>query len=108
MMKTLICFGVAFVAQSAFAADTECMTKQKNAASYQFALTEIIPVQDVKVVSIDHGAWTEAVGDNTGSNLVVVSGSGRVNARVKRKTYRVSAKQIGVSSDCNITGVTEE
>jgi hypothetical protein len=58
--------------------------------------------QEVKVVKHIGGAWTEAVANNTGSSEIhVKSQDGRQFA------FKVTAKQIGRSSACEVLTITE-
>ncbi len=51
--------------------------------------------------------WTEAVGNNAGSDKVIVRIGNRVNRGMTIKTYEVAAKQIGATDDCTISSVRE-
>lgn len=104
-MKTLI--AVLAIATSSFALANQnlCQIKQQNAAMYQLAQEEGQPVTKVSVEGFQYGAWTEAVGNNTGSDNVTVSVPGRIVDHIVKKTYSVGAKQIGRSDDCTILSV---
>ncbi|MCX6123737.1 MAG: hypothetical protein NTV34_03150 [Proteobacteria bacterium] len=56
--------------------------------------------QPVKVVKHVPGAWTEAVGDNTGSSDIYVKIEGGATIG-----YRVHAKQIGTTDSCRLVSV---
>jgi len=104
-MKVLLSAVSLLIAGSAFATDNACVTKQKNAASYTLAQTLVVPVQKVKVVKFAYGMWTEAVGNNTGSDTVTVSAVvGNVELS---ETYEVSAKQLGTTANCDVTQVEQ-
>lgn len=83
----------------------DCSVKQKNVASYALAQEIGVPVQGAQVVGYEHGIWTEAVGNNVGSDTVVVRIGNRLNRGMTIKTYNVAAKQIGNTRDCNVTAV---
>ncbi|RYZ92587.1 MAG: hypothetical protein EOP06_03845 [Proteobacteria bacterium] len=100
MKALLLTFAMTFSATSVFASDV-CNVKQTNAASFQLAQQLGIPVQSVSVVKFDEGQWTMMMYENSGSDDITVSSSGN------QITFRVSAKQIGDSEDCTVTGVTQ-
>ncbi len=105
-MKTLTLITVLFAASSAFAGElpqTACSIKQSNAASFQLAQSEGQKVQKVFVVGYDYGMWTEMPGENSGSDDVTVTVETGIATRIQK--YTVSAKQIGNSADCEITGI---
>ena len=108
-MKTLLGMALSLsVSSVAFALDSPCVTKQKNAASFEVAQKLGVSVQGVEVLSFDHGAWTEAMGSNVGSDDVTVRTGNRTNRGMTIQTYTVSAKQIGMSDDCTVTRVTAQ
>lgn len=53
----------------------------------------------VKVLDVEMGAWTEALGNNVGSATVTLKAGTRVYL------YEVIGKQIGSSTDCKATEV---
>ena len=77
-----------------------CPIKQQNAASFTYAQKQGVSVQTVVIENYSPGHWTTMVENNVGSDTVRVSEKGQ-----NTHTYRVSAKQISTSSDCEITGV---
>lgn len=81
-------------------ADEKCAIKMQNAASFRFAQEQYAPVQNTRILSVIPGAWTEMVGNNTGSSLVGVY----INSK-KFGHYQVNAKQVGVTDNCEITKV---
>lgn len=101
MKKTFLSIAMFLLISPAIAADNPCVIKQKNAASFTFAQELGVAVQDVEVIDFEYGMWTEAIGDNTGSDKVTV--------RIGRKKikYKVDAEQIGRTDDCTILTVTE-
>lgn len=103
MRIAILVFCTAFAMGAA--ADELCITKQKNAASYALAQELGVAVQGVEVIGFESGVWTEAVGGNVGSDSVVVRAGNRTNRRMTIKKYRVSARQVGETEDCAITGV---
>ncbi len=107
-MKTVLSFAFAFAATHAFALeDSPCDTKQKNAASFELAQKIGAPVQSVEIIGFEFGSWTEAVGNNTGSDKVIVSVLNPANGLDVKSTFQVFAKQIGATADCNIRKVVE-
>ncbi len=103
----LIFFG-ALYSFSATAANSSCGIKQENAASYTIAQEIGIAVQSVEVLVYIPGVWTEAVGNNAGSDVVEVKAPNKTTKDMVIKRYIVSAKQIGTSDDCNVISVTED
>lgn len=104
-MKALIALSLIFASAPAFALDSLCVTKQKNAAIFALAQELVVPVGGVEVVEFRNGMWTEAAFNNTGTDLVVVSAGNRINRGITTKIIDVTAKQIGNSEDCNIVSV---
>ena len=96
------------LSSSAFAVDTLCVVKQKNAASLELAQKLIVPVQNVEVTGFEYGLWTSAVGNNTGSDKVTVRAGNRIDRGMTELTYTVYASQIDDSADCDITDVVIE
>jgi hypothetical protein len=83
--------------------DSACVTKQKNAASFQLAQEEAQPVNYAKVVAFNYGMWTEMPGENSGSDDITVTLETPAGTRIQK--YTVSAQQIGNSGNCSITGI---
>lgn len=106
-MKVFFLMAVLVAAPRAFAIDNPCVTKQKNAASFTLAQEIAVPVQGAEVVAFENGPWTEAMGNNSGSDSVTVRIGNRTNRGMTIKKFVVVAKQIGSSDDCNITKVAE-
>jgi len=100
-MKALFVM-IAILSIGAAQAESRCNVKQKNAASLKLADTLGILVQEVVVVGIQPGMWTEAVGENVGSNTVTVRGTNARGLSVI-EMYNVAAKQIGATDDCKVT-----
>ncbi len=99
-MKTLLL--ASFLAGASLYAGESCIQRQKTAALEAYASRLKVPVSSVKVLHFSPGIWTESVVNSAGSDFVTVA----VN-RMRGVTYRVSAKQIGSTADCVVTGVTE-
>ncbi len=99
-MKTLLSvLALSVISSSAFA-DT-CNDRMKTAAVIFHAGASGNKISKIKVIGITPGVWTEAVGNNVGSNSVTVKGAnGKINF------YDVSGKQIGTTDDCVVTDVT--
>jgi len=106
-MKSVLVAALMLSTAPVLALDKPCLTKQKNAASYTLAQEVGVPVQGVEVVGFAPGFWTEAMGNNTGSDRVTVSVGNRTNRGMTIKTYEVYAKQVGSSDDCNILETVE-
>lgn len=106
-MKVVLAIAVLLSTSQALALDSLCVTKQKNAASFKLAQELGVPVQGVEVLGFEHGPWTEAVGNNTGSDRVTVRANNREDRAMTFKTYEVFAKQINTTADCNILDVIE-
>ena len=85
--------------------EARCVVKQKNAASYTLAQQVSVPVQGVLIIGFEHGIWTEAAMDNVGSDTVTVKVGNRETRDMVIKRFRVSAKQIGGTDNCNNPGV---
>lgn len=80
-------------------AQTKCEIKQIKAAKAQLASVLQIPAKNIKLVKYEHGAWSEAMGNNSGSDDVTLSVGRFV------QTYTVYARQIGTTDDCVVTGI---
>jgi hypothetical protein len=80
--------------------NSPCDKRMKLAARKAWAKAQDEKLKDVTVSYYSPGAWTEAVSDNTGSSEVTV-----VYDEDAWATYTVTAKQIGSSDDCKITGL---
>ncbi|MGE0632459.1 MAG: hypothetical protein AB7O96_08635 [Pseudobdellovibrionaceae bacterium] len=106
-MKTIL-FSLALVLSSSAFAETNCSIKQSNAASYELAQKIGVPVQNVEVIGYEPGPWTEAMGENTGSDKITVRVGNRENRGLTVVTYTVVAKQIGSTDDCRIIDVVVE
>jgi hypothetical protein len=106
-MKILLGFPLLALSTSALAIDSPCQTKQQNAAAYELAQEEGVPVQGVEILNFEFGAWTEAAANNSGKDQVTVQVKTRINRTTTIRTYDVSAKQIGSSDDCKIKRVEE-
>lgn len=106
MKFALIAF-LSFSASQSLALDNLCATKQKNAASFKLAQEIGVPVQGAQVTRYSHGVWSEAVGENVGSDQVTIRIGNRINRAMTIKTYEVFAKQIGTGADCNVLEVVE-
>jgi hypothetical protein len=85
---------------SAFA-DTPCQKKQIEAAKKAMAKDYGVMKKYIMYSGFEPGFWTELVGENIGSDEVTVALE-RDGADTAIEKYRVSAKQIGTSSDCKI------
>ncbi len=106
-MKKTLCIVLALSTLQAFALDSLCVTKQKNAASYTLAQEIGSSVQEAEVISFERRGWTRAMKNNNGSDNVTVRIGNRINRGMTIKTYNVSAKQIDSSNDCTIQSSTE-
>lgn len=107
MKKTFLSIALFLSVSPAFALDNLCITKQKNAASFKVAQELGVAVQGVEVTGFEYGVWTEAVGNNTGSDKVTVRVGNRLNRGMTIKSYEVAAKQVGATDDCNILSISE-
>lgn len=107
MQKTIMMLALSFAAAPAFAFDSPCVTKQKNAASFAVAQELAVAVQGAEIINFEPGQWTEGMAENTGSNRVTVRIGNRVNRAMTIKKFDVHAKQIDASDDCNILGIAE-
>ena len=81
------------------------MIKQKNAASYEFAQSSAVPVQEILVIKVKLGTWTNNPSDNVGTDEITVLGN-RPHGPTEA-TYLVTAKQIGTFSTCTILKVEQ-
>lgn len=89
----------------AWASGELCAIKQKNAASFEFAQSRGIPVQQVEIGAFDPGMWTLATANNVGSDVVTVQAKIGPDQATVSQSYRVAARQLGNSSNCTITQV---
>ncbi len=103
-MKLLL---IVLVGMSAVAvhAESPCDVKMKNAAQVELANTLGVSVDKISVVRFDPGGWTEAMANNYGYGYVAVKGSSKKSKRFVIQTYKVDARQIGSTDDCDIQGV---
>lgn len=106
MNKMILCV-ILSVSAPVLATEGVCVTKQKNAASFALAQELGVAVQAVEVIGFDYGMWTEAVGNNVGSDQVTVRAGNRVNRAMTIKAYEVQARQIGATDDCDVIGTSE-
>lgn len=79
-----------------------CATRMKDAAKAYYANEVGATPSQIQVLNFKMGAWTEMVGNNSGSGSVTVAFN-----RMRGETFTVSAKQIGTSSDCLVTRIQE-
>ena len=100
---SFICIFASF--NLANAADTACLIKQKNADSYEFAQSAAVPVQEIQVIKVKMGVWTNDPSDNVGTDEITVLGN-RPHGPTEA-TYLVTAKQIGSFNTCTILKVEQ-
>jgi len=105
-MRILLSIALFLSVSPAFASDSPCVTKQKNAASFEIAQKLGVAVQSVEVVSFQGGPWTPSLSDNTGMDTVTVRAGSRTNEQVTQK-YQVFAEQIGATDDCKVFHIVE-
>jgi hypothetical protein len=82
-------------------AQADCLLTMENSAVYKMAEEFERPVKSVFIVRNEMGAWTEMVGNNTGSAEVAVKIGAQINY------YRLSGKQIGNSDKCQVTAIQQ-
>ena len=102
-LVSVICIFIPF--SLANAAESACLIRQKNAASFEFAQSAAIPVQEVQVVKVKRGIWTNNPSDNVGTDEITVLGN-RPHGPTEA-TYLVTAQQIGSFSTCAILKVEQ-
>lgn len=103
MRKFISLFIVLMSSSLAVAIDGVCLVKQKNAAVYEFAQAAAIPVQEVQVINVKPGTWTNNPSENVGTDEITVLGN-RPHGPTEA-TYSVTAKQIGSFKACKILDV---
>lgn len=92
---------IVLLASGAVFAMEPCSTRMANAASMTLAETVKYRVQDIRVVRVDQGMWTEMPAENSGSGEVAV----RRLYSDKISYYTVSAKQVGNTADCTVSDI---
>lgn len=98
-MRTLLSvLSLSLFSTSAFAF-TPCDQRMKDAAVAYHAGSSGLSMTKIKVSGFTMGAWTEAVGNNSGSGHVTVKANDKITF------YEVYGKQIGTSGDCKVTDV---
>ncbi len=78
-----------------------CLVTIEKAAVHAAAYQAQVDVKDVFVVRSELGAWTEAVGSNSGS------GTASVMIGKDVSYFLVHAKQIGRTDQCNVTKIEQ-
>jgi len=106
-MKSIFIMVLSLFTFQVLAIDSLCVTKQKNAASFQLAQKIGVSVQGAEIINFENGIWTEAVGNNVGSDNVTVRIGNRLDRAMTIKKYKVSVKQLGATDDCKILKVVE-
>jgi hypothetical protein len=93
-MKKLVLLLIAVTASGT--ANANCLMSMENAAIYSMAEELSRSVKSAFVVRSEMGAWTEAVGNNTGSGEIAIKLAGKV------QYYQVHAQQVGSSEKCKV------
>lgn len=93
-------------AGSAFAIGDYCQARQILEARIALAKDLKVKLDKVAFVKYVPGVWTEAVGNNTGSDTVFVM-AGRGDDDAVTESYVVFARQINATADCKITGIED-
>lgn len=88
------------ITSQSFADDlNNCSIGMFNEAAAAYAAENHLVVSDTLLVRVSQGAWTDALGNNSGSAEVAVGFGSRIGY------YQVFGKQLGTSDDCTIVRV---
>lgn len=107
MKKAIFALALSLVSIPALAWDNgPCASKQQEAARLQLSQELGVPAEGVQVVEFQSVGWSRAAGNNTIRSLVTVRAGNPRNRAMTIRTYSVTARQLGRTSDCRVVNVT--